>query len=199
MMIELFGYIGSALVVISMLMSSIVKLRIINTIGSLISGAYAIICGAFPLALMNICLIVINGINLYKLFNTKQSYDLITGTADDPMATYFIQRYAEDIRVFFPDMDLHDLTGKKVYMVCCDGTPAGVMLGEEKNGTMNVMIDYSTPAYRDCSVGTYLYSRLPSENITTLRFSRTVTDAHSAYMRKMGFTKEGEKYVKRLG
>ena len=84
-------------------------------------------------------------------------------------------------------------------MVCCDGTPAGVMLGEERNGTMDVMIDYSTPAYRDCSVGAYLYSRLPSENITTLRLSQTVTDAHSAYMRKMGFTKEGEKYVKKLG
>ena len=53
MMIEIFGYIGSALVVVSMLMSSIVKLRIINTVGSVISGIYAVICGAIPLAVMN--------------------------------------------------------------------------------------------------------------------------------------------------
>ncbi|MDO5785972.1 MAG: hypothetical protein Q4P20_13030, partial [Eubacteriales bacterium] len=64
MIIEIFGYIGSALVVISMLMSSIVKLRIINTTGSVISGIYAVICGALPLALMNFCLITINVISL---------------------------------------------------------------------------------------------------------------------------------------
>ena len=198
-MIEIFGYIGSALVVLSMLMSSIVKLRVINTIGSLISGIYAIICGAFPLALMNACLIIINGFNLYKLLRTKQSYDLIAGKVDDPMATYFIKRYADDIRTYFPDMDRYDLTDKKVYMVCCDGNPAGVMLGEVKNGIIDIMIDYSTPAYRDCSVGAYLYSRLPSENITMLRFSQTVTDIHGSYMQKMGFTKEVGGYVKKLG
>ena len=40
-MIELIGYLGSALVVASMLMSSVVKLRVINTIGSGIFAAYA--------------------------------------------------------------------------------------------------------------------------------------------------------------
>ena len=72
MLIEIYGYIGSALVVISMLMSSVIKLRIINMIGSIISGSYALMIGSFPLALMNICLIVINAYNLYKLFKEKK-------------------------------------------------------------------------------------------------------------------------------
>ena len=59
-MIELFGYLGSTLVVCSMLMASVVKLRVINMIGSVISGIYALIIGSFPLALMNFCLIIIN-------------------------------------------------------------------------------------------------------------------------------------------
>ena len=74
-LIEIFGYIGSALVVISMLMSSIVKLRVVNTIGSIVSGTYALIVGAFPLVLMNGCLIIINVYNLFKLLKTKQVYD----------------------------------------------------------------------------------------------------------------------------
>ncbi len=36
-LIEIFGYIGSVLVIVSMLMSSIVKLRIINTVGRCVS------------------------------------------------------------------------------------------------------------------------------------------------------------------
>jgi len=65
--IEMFGYIGSVLIVVSMFMSSVVKLRIINTAGSVISGIYALISGAFPLFVMNICIIVINIYNLIKL------------------------------------------------------------------------------------------------------------------------------------
>ena len=60
MMIEIYGYIGSVLVVVSMLMSSIIKLRVINILGSVISGSYALIIGSFPLVLMNSCLIIIN-------------------------------------------------------------------------------------------------------------------------------------------
>ena len=70
MVLEIFGYVGSFLVVVSMLMSSVVKLRLINTAGSVISLVYAFICGAFPLALMNACLVVINIYNLFKLLKS---------------------------------------------------------------------------------------------------------------------------------
>ena len=69
--IELAGYLGSTLVVVSMLMSSVVKLRVINTIGSVISATYALIIHSYPLALMNICLIIINCYNLIKLLDRK--------------------------------------------------------------------------------------------------------------------------------
>ena len=42
MMIEMIGYLGSILVLISMLMSSVIKLRVINTIGSGIFCVYAL-------------------------------------------------------------------------------------------------------------------------------------------------------------
>ena len=38
LMIEIFGYIGCIFVIISMLMTSVVKLRVINTVGSSISA-----------------------------------------------------------------------------------------------------------------------------------------------------------------
>ena len=41
LMIEIFGYIGCIFVIISMLMTSVVKLRVINTVGSSISAVYA--------------------------------------------------------------------------------------------------------------------------------------------------------------
>ena len=42
LLIELFGYLGSFLVLISFLMTSVFKLRVINTIGSVIFMTYAL-------------------------------------------------------------------------------------------------------------------------------------------------------------
>ena len=69
--IELIGYIGSFLVVVSMLMTSITKLRVVNMTGSVISIIYALIIGSFPVALMNICLLLINAYNIIKLKRQK--------------------------------------------------------------------------------------------------------------------------------
>ena len=197
-MIEIFGYIGSALVVISMLMSSIVKLRIINTVGSVISGIYAVICGAIPLALMNICLILINIYGLIKLLKTNQVYDLVLGEADDALVSYFLNRYEEDIKSYFPEFEPTRSSGNKAYVVCCDGNLAGVLLGKEKDGVLDILIDYSTPVYRDCSVGAYLYSNVDTNRIHTLRFSEDTSEEHMSYMKKMGFVQENGVFVKKL-
>lgn len=77
MIIEMVGYLGSILVVVSMLMSSVIKLRIINTTGSGIFAIYALIIHSYPTALMNFCLVGINVYNLVRLMRTDQSYDLI--------------------------------------------------------------------------------------------------------------------------
>lgn len=198
MLIEVFGYIGSVLVVVSMLMSSIVKLRIVNTIGSIVSGIYALIVGALPLVLMNACLIIINVYNLFKLLKTKQSYDLVEGNTDDALVTYFLNRYADDIKTFFPGFEKCSISGKKAYVICCDGNPAGVLVGEEKEGTIDIFIDYSIPTYRDCSVGAFLYSQLPTKNITKILYTRELTDAHVSYMDKMDFVKTNGIYVKTI-
>ena len=91
--IEVTGYMGSFLVVLSMLMSSIVKLRMINTVGCCISATYALIIHSYPLALMNICLIAINIYNLIKLLKTEQHYSLVCIDTKNPLLGYFLNFY----------------------------------------------------------------------------------------------------------
>ena len=45
-LLEIFGYIGTGLVLLSMAMTSMKKLRILNMAGSVISAIYSAICGA---------------------------------------------------------------------------------------------------------------------------------------------------------
>ena len=69
MIIELVGYISSILVLIAFLMSSVVKLRIVNSIGSFMFAVYALLIQSYPTALMNFCLV---GINIYYLLRLKK-------------------------------------------------------------------------------------------------------------------------------
>ena len=199
MIIEIFGYIGSVLVVVSMLMSSVVKLRVINTVGSIVSGIYALIVGALPLVLMNACLIIINLYNLFKLLKTQKEYDIVKAKADDSSAEYFINRYARDIKSYFPDYKENKAACDTVYFVYCNGTPAGLLLGKElENGIVDVVMDYTTPAYRDCTAGEFLYSKLPENGVKMLKYSQKETKTHVEYMTKMGFVKENGVYIKTL-
>lgn len=197
-MIELAGYLGSTLVVVSMLMSSVVKLRVINTIGSVISASYALIIHSYPLALMNICLIIINCYNLAKLLKSNQQYDLISVNTDDTFLAYIFAHYKQDILHFFQEAERAAKTADTAFIVCCDAAPAGVLLGNvTEKGVLEIAVDYSTPTYRDCSVGKYLYSRLPEQGINKLVYSGK-SEKHEEYLRKMGFAEKNGVYEKVL-
>ncbi len=74
--LEPFGYLGSFPVPVSVLMTSVVRLRVINLIGSAIFAAYAVLIRSFPTALLNGCPVGINLYHLLKLRNTAGDYEL---------------------------------------------------------------------------------------------------------------------------
>ena len=82
-------------------------------------------------------------------------------------------------------------------MVFCEGTPVGVLLGENKgNGILDIQLDYTIPSYRDCSVGQYIYSKLSSFGIHEMIYTIKLSQKHKKYLEKMGFVQNGEIYLK---
>lgn len=69
--IELVGYSASIFIAISLMMTDIVRLRVINSIGCLLFVIYGYTVGAYPVALANIIIIIINLYNLYRIKNNK--------------------------------------------------------------------------------------------------------------------------------
>ena len=194
--IEAIGYVGSALVLISMLMTSVAKLRLINTFGSLIFTGYALAIQSYPTAAMNFCLALINIYNLAKLFKNKKEYSIVTLEPADAFVTYFLNLYKSDIEKFFPE-SVKSEECDCVYLVCRGTEAAGILLGTKSGASINVKIDYATPVYRDCSVGKYLYKYLSSQNFSEL-FTENVSKNHKPYLEKMGFLQEDKRFVKKL-
>ena len=66
--IEIFGYISMIVVLVSMTMDNIKKLRVVNSIACAMFVVYGFVLGATPIVVMNILVIVIN---LYRLSKGK--------------------------------------------------------------------------------------------------------------------------------
>jgi Flp pilus assembly protein protease CpaA len=66
--IEIFGYVSMVVVLISMLMGDIKKLRIVNSIACAMFVIYGISLHAYPIVIMNVLVIAIN---LYRLSKGK--------------------------------------------------------------------------------------------------------------------------------
>ena len=197
--LELFGYLGSVLVLVSMLMTSVVRLRIINLIGSAIFATYAVLIRSYPTALLNGCLVVINIYHLYRLRHaTDKSYEIQPLSAGEGFTDWFVHQYQEDIRRFFPAVDPVQAKNSEGFAVFYDNQAAGVLLGKRNDSNFEILVDYTTPTFRDCSVGEYLYGQLSTYGITQL-FCTENNPEHVQYMEKMGFTRqENQVYIKQV-
>lgn len=70
--LEIFGYIGSAMILLSMMMTSVEKLRWFNMTGALISTIYGSILGTWPVVFLNVGTIVINVVQIIRLRRNKE-------------------------------------------------------------------------------------------------------------------------------
>lgn len=197
MILELVGYLGSGLVIVSMLMTSVVRLRVINMIGSGIFTIYALLIHSYPTALMNLFLVGINLFYLIRMQDRSRTYELLENVSCDEFLTYFLTFYGQDIKKYLPDFHQEDAAGCTAFVICCEQMPAGILLGRVQEGDLDMILYYSTPSYRDFSIGEFLYSSLPKHGIRRL-IIRDPGD-YSEILRKMGFTEQaGTGFVKDL-
>ena len=197
--VELIGYLGSALVVISMLMTSVVRLRVINLIGSAIFTCYALLIRSYPTAAMNLFLVGINVYHLLRLLKAQKHYDLVATGMKNSYVAYLLEKNRDDILKWFPEFSLPDEDGIAC-LVCCDSNPAGLFLGRAAgDGDIEVLLDYTTPVYRDTSVGVYLHGWLAQAGYRSLVF-RGHAPQHEGYMAKVGYQRnERGEFVLSLG
>ena len=193
--IQAMGYFSTVLILISFLMTSVVKLRLFNLIGSIIFVIFAFLTKSYPTAIMNIGLCLINIYFLIRLARSKSLTLHLPIARDSAYLKEFLQLYREDIRTYFPDFDPEDAGNDVGYFVYYDMNPVGLILGKKsEEGVLDVALDYTIPKYRDASVDRYLYPQLlGEEGFRALEF-RDPSPKHAGYLNKVGFRREGDCY-----
>lgn len=190
---EAVGYLGSGLIVLSLLQKSILRLRIVGLAGSVSFVVYGLLINAIPIAAVNVLTAAIHVWFLRKLAVHKSEVFEILHV--DPTSSYlaaFLRHHGEDIARFQPefrhDASRYDLTA----FVLRDMVPAGLLVGTTApDGSLDLVLDYAIPAYRDFRMGAWVFSSesgLLDPGTHHLVRATATTDAHARYLRRMGFT-----------
>lgn len=189
--LEWLGYLASLLVLVSLLMSSIIKLRWINLVGALTFAVYGYLLGAWPVAFMNAGIVVINIYYLAKIYRSKESFKIMPMERDSQYFKEFLNFYKEDIAKFQGNPDLNIDNADERFYITRNMVPAGVVVGSKfDENTLNIELDYVIPQYRDFKIGSFVFEQ-NKDYFTNKGYKRVVTfasnDAQGKYLNKMGF------------
>ncbi len=188
--VELVGYLASALVVASLAMTSVVRLRIVSLAGSLVFVVYGALLPSIPIILTNAAVAVLNIWFLRKEFAPNRDLGAVPIEPDAPFLLDFLRSHAADIRTFHPGFDVPG-PDDFALVLTRDGLPAGALVGTPEGSTLRVRLDYVMHAYRDSRIGRWLYGK-GARVFTEAGFDRLVADpgkpALSSYLLSMGFT-----------
>lgn len=188
---QLIGYIASVLIALSMMMNSILRLRIINLAGASSMAVYGVLIGAYPIAVLNLFIVTVDIFYLYGIFSKKEFFSLLQVKPGSLYLKYFIEFYDLDIKKFLPDFQYTPQDDDLVFFVLRDTVPAGLMITD--GGTTPdawVKLDYVVERYRDFKVGQFVFREqaevFRDRGIRRL-LSHRGTPPHQKYLERMGF------------
>jgi hypothetical protein len=207
-MYELLGYAASVLVAISLMMSSILRLRLINLAGASLFAVYGFLIGSAPVAVVNVFIVGVNVYYLSRFLGTREYFHILEVRQDSEYLQHFLDFCRTDIARFLPDFSERpgpDEPGL-AFFILRDVVPAGLVIGEPRpDGTLLIRLDYVLPRFRDFKVGEFMYRQRAAffrEKGIRRLVAHAATRDHALYLARMGFRREGaagsEHYVRDL-
>jgi hypothetical protein len=187
--VEIIGYLASALVVASFAMKSVVRLRIVSLIGSVVFVVYGVMLGSIPLIITNAAAAALNLWNLRREFRADRDLGAVPIAADAPFLLDFLHSHRDDIARFHPRFS-EPADGDFVRLLNRDGLPAGAIIGTPDGSTLRIKLDYVMQAYRDSRIGGWLYGA-GAKTFTDAGFTQLLVQPESealrTYLLKLGF------------
>lgn len=191
---ELIGYLASVLVVASLAMTSVVRLRLLSLAGSVTFVVYGVLIDSIPILVTNGAIAALNIWFLSKELGGRRDLGTVVVPPDSPFLLDFLAHHTNEIARFQPDYDPTTVPSFALVLTR-DGLPAGVLLGEQVGARLDIELDFVLRAFRDSSIGRWLYGpgavvfrRAGIEQLTATALS----DAHRGYLARVGFVDDPE-------
>ncbi|MEA3286371.1 MAG: hypothetical protein U9Q77_03200 [Candidatus Marinimicrobia bacterium] len=192
---EWLGYVASVVVAVSLTMTNIKRLRLINLLGAIAFMIYGVVLSLYPVMIVNAFIVGINIYYLVRIVLTRDQFHLIPISWDTSIfLPRFIEFYISDIRKHFPDVDIEALRQHRTIFISRNVVPVGLFIYEhQENGIIRIHLDYEIPMYRDYESARYFFREF-REMMQQKGFHTYITycktPVHQRYLKRMKFTED---------
>ena len=150
------GWLGSALLVFSVMQARVLRFRALNLVACLVLIGFNAALQIWPMVAMNVALA---GINLYFLVglvrdrHDERAFEVLEVAPSDRYLRHVLAVHAGDIDRFQPGLTWEPTDPRAGSFLVLHGneTVGVVLLRDLGDGTAQVLLDYVTPRFRDFS------------------------------------------------
>ncbi len=194
-MILVIGYLASAILAISLMVSNAVRFRWLNIAGCICFIFYGVLINAFPILVANTILLCINIYQLVKLLNAKETFQQVAFKTGDTFVEKFLAFYQADIEKYFPGFTFKTSEGKICFVVLRDMVIANIFVAKlNSDGKATVEINYTVPHYRDFKVGRFIFDKekeyLLKHGVLQIIYEKVENKSHEHFIRVIGFIEQ---------
>jgi len=190
--VELVGYLGSVLIIVSMTRASILHLRLVGLAGSASFLIYSALIAAYPIAVVNIVIIGVHLFFLRQLLSRKtEFFSSLELHKTSQYLRRFLDFHRDDIEAHQPGFAFEGRDDQLRAFILRDMVPAGLFIGRTcDDESIEVELDWVVPQYRDFKVAEYLYSdrsEIFSQKGRRRIWARPGNAEHVSYFEGLGF------------
>jgi hypothetical protein len=199
---EVVGWVGSGLVVLSLMQARVLRFRWLNFVGAVVATVYNAVFAIWPFAAMNGAIAIIDAYWLWRLLRERHDaavYEVVEVAPDDAYLRHVLKVHATDIAQFRTRSTLPADERLAFLVTRGDETVGVVLVSDLGAGVGRVELDWVTPRFRDFTPGEFVYRR--SGVFADHGFHRLVTPGgpeQADYLTRVGFTREGGEWVREV-
>ena len=186
------GYVASIIIVLSMMMSSIIKFRWINLFGALLFSVYGFLIGAIPVGILNGIIVLVDVYYLTIIYTKKEEFEILEINASSQYLIRFLKFHNKRIQTYCPGFSYQPNENTVSFFILRNMAVAGFFLAHRDNKTeLHVDLDYVLPQYKDFKNGNYVYFQLKQKFIDA-GYTSIIAEGNNTnyfnYLKKLGFT-----------
>jgi hypothetical protein len=162
--LDITGWLGSALLIYSVMQARVLRFRVLNLIASAILAAFNAVLEIWPMVAMNVALCAINLWHIRGLVTTRHdeaTFEVLEVGPLDEYLRHVLRVHEGDILKYQPDFVWDGAAeGSAAFLVQRGDETVGLVLVRDAGaGTAQVVLDYVTPRFRDFSPGEFVWKQ----------------------------------------
>jgi hypothetical protein len=203
--VEVLGWVGSALLVYSVLQTRILRLRLFNGVASALLVIFNAAIAVWPMVALNVTLTAINVFYIVRLLRGRhdsRTFDVVEISPKEAYLKHLLHEFDADIQYFNPGFSGDDAARTDLgFLILTGPETVGLVLARNAgDGSAQVDLDYVVPRYQGFTLGEFVYR--PGGPLATRGYRRVIAPPRMQnagdYLTDVGFRPEGDAMVRDL-